>query len=115
MCIKNEFQKANSRLIDWAKWNREGGIARELELPSQSAHLNLPGGSFNSITGDEKAEQIDRMLAELKKKWSTCGKFVETYYTGSHNVSSCTSSLGVSRKKFDKYFYWGMAWIERGL
>lgn len=116
MCTKKEFPIANQRLTEWAEWSRGGGIARELELPSSAAYLNtFSGGSFNSITGNEQAEQVDQLMGRLKKLWPTCGEYVSTYYEEGLNVSSCAQFIGVSRKKFEIYFQRGMGWLEANL
>lgn len=115
MCTKKEFPIANQRLTEWAEWNRGGGIARELDLPSQAAHLNSPGGSFNSMTGNEHAEQIDKLVARLTRLWPVCGEYVETYYKEGLNISGCSQYIGVSRKKFEIYFQRGMGWLEANL
>lgn len=112
MCIKKEFPKANQRLIEWAKWNREGGVARELELPSNSSYLNLPGGSFQSITGNENAEQVDILMSRIKKLWPESYECVRIYFVYETNLSDAATRSKFSRTTYDKYFQRGMGWLE---
>lgn len=116
MCIKKEFPKADLRLREWAEWNRGGGYSSELELPSQSSYLNTPGGSFNQTSGNERAEEVDKLVGRINKLWPETEQVIKLYYVDEYyTISEASSFSDYSRKRFDRYFQRAMGWFEGAL
>ncbi|MCU7836511.1 MAG: hypothetical protein KZQ83_14840 [gamma proteobacterium symbiont of Taylorina sp.] len=113
MSVKKEFPKADPRLREWVDWNRKGGYSKELELPSQSSHLNMSGGSYNQISGNERAEEMDKLVSRINKLWPETEQVIELFYVkGYDSISEASGLSDYSRTTFDRYFQRAMGWFE---
>ena len=113
VCI--EFPLADLQLKHWAQWRRNGCSLKELDYPTSSSHMKLPGGSFNEIPDDPNAERMDKLVSELSRKYSDIYIVLRSRYFYCDNDRDGSSNCKITRRKYQMYLKIGIAWIDRGL
>jgi hypothetical protein len=111
MCI--EYHLADRRLKQWADWLHEETALKQLGYPTCSPEQKTPGTQSGRMEKhNQEAEEVERLLSELKFKWYDVYQALMAYYFIGLSVRASADRNRISPVTFQKYLNTGMGWME---